>query len=58
VQTPLTGPGAARLAVGDLVWFRHAKSGEVFEHTNHVHLLEGDAFVDQVPTYRGRGLAF
>jgi D-serine deaminase-like pyridoxal phosphate-dependent protein len=58
VQTPLTGPGAARLAVGDLVWFRHAKSGEPFEHTDHVHLLEGDAFVDRVPTYRGRGLAF
>jgi len=58
VQTPLTGPGAARLAVGDLVWFRHAKSGEVFEHANDVHLLEGDAFVDRVPTYRGHGLAF
>ncbi len=58
VQTPLTGPGAARLAVGDLVWFRHAKSGEVFEHANDVHLLTGDAFVDRVETYRGHGLAF
>ncbi len=58
VQTPLTGPGAARLAVGDLVWFRHAKSGEVFEHTNEVHLLSGEAFVDRVETYRGHGLAF
>jgi D-serine deaminase-like pyridoxal phosphate-dependent protein len=58
VQTPLTGPGASRLAVGDLVWFRHAKSGELFEHTNDVHLLEGDAFVDLVRTYRGHGLAF
>jgi D-serine deaminase-like pyridoxal phosphate-dependent protein len=58
VQTPLTGPGAARLAIGDLVWFRHAKAGEVFEHTNDVHLLAGDAFVDRVETYRGHGLAF
>jgi D-serine deaminase-like pyridoxal phosphate-dependent protein len=58
VQTPLTGPGASRLAIGDLVWFRHAKAGELFEHTNDVHLLEGDAFVDRVPTYRGHGLAF
>lgn len=58
VQTPLTGPGAARLRIGDLVWFRHAKSGELFEHANDVHLLEGDVFVDQVPTYRGCGLAF
>ena len=58
VQTPLTGPGVARLRIGDLVWFRHAKSGELFEHANDVHLLEGEVFVDQVPTYRGCGLAF
>ena len=49
---------ACTAAIGDLVWFRHAKSGELFEHTNDVHLLEGDAFVDRVPTYRGHGLAF
>ncbi len=58
VQTPLTGRGAALLAVGDLVWFRHAKSGEPFEHTNTVHLLSGRRFVDAVPTYRGCGQAF
>jgi D-serine deaminase-like pyridoxal phosphate-dependent protein len=58
VQTPLTGPGAARLAVGDLVWFRHAKSGELFEHTRSAYLLQGDKLVDEVPTYRGQGLAF
>jgi D-serine deaminase-like pyridoxal phosphate-dependent protein len=58
VQTPLSGHPAAMLAIGDLVWFRHAKSGEVFEHTNTVHLLSGDAFVDEVLTYRGHGLAF
>jgi D-serine deaminase-like pyridoxal phosphate-dependent protein len=58
VQTPLTGHPAALLAIGDLVWFRHAKSGEPFEHTCTVQLLSGDRFVDQVPTYRGHGLAF
>lgn len=58
VQTPLTGHPAALLAVGDLVWFRHAKSGEPFEHTRTVQLLSGDRFVDEVPTYRGHGLAF
>jgi D-serine deaminase-like pyridoxal phosphate-dependent protein len=55
VQTPLTGHPAALLSIGDLVWFRHAKSGELFEHTDSVRLLSGDAFVDQVPTYRGCG---
>src|SRR3712207_3861641 len=56
VQTPLTGRPAALLEVGDLVWFRHAKSGEPHEHTNSVQLLSGSSFVDQVPTYRGLGL--
>ena len=46
VQTPLTGPGARMLQIGDWVWFRHAKSGELAEHTNQVHLLAGDAIVD------------
>jgi D-serine deaminase-like pyridoxal phosphate-dependent protein len=58
VQTPLTGPAAGLLSIGDLVWFRHAKSGEPMEHTGTVHLLAGDAIVDSVPTYRGLGLAF
>ena len=58
VQTPLTGHPAALLRVGDLVWFRHAKSGEPFEHTLTVHLLSGERFVESVPTYRGHGLVF
>jgi D-serine deaminase-like pyridoxal phosphate-dependent protein len=58
VQTPLTGPAAPGLEIGDLVWFRHAKSGELFEHTTSAYLLQGDRFVDEVPTYRGLGLAF
>ena len=58
VQTPLTGPAAAQLQIGDLVWFRHGKSGEVFEHATTVHLLAGDEFEASVPTYRGCGPAF
>jgi D-serine deaminase-like pyridoxal phosphate-dependent protein len=58
VQTPLTGHPAAMLSVGDLVWFRHAKAGELFEHTNSTHLLSGDRLTDEALTYRGHGLAF
>ncbi len=58
VQTPLRGAAAARLAIGDLVWFRHAKSGELAEHTGSVHLLADDRIVQQVPTYRGAGNAW
>ncbi|MFT4263180.1 MAG: amino acid deaminase/aldolase [Nocardioides sp.] len=58
VQTPLVGETASRLRVGDLVWFRHAKSGELFEHTTTAHLVAGGRIIDSVPTYRGHGLAF
>lgn len=58
VQTPLTGHPAALLGIGDLVWFRHAKSGELFEHVRDVHLVRGDEVVDVVPSYRGCDRAF
>jgi len=58
VQTPLVGPGAASLRMGDLVWFRHAKAGELAEHTNQVHLLRGDDIIDTVSSYRGLGHAW
>ncbi|RIV36991.1 amino acid deaminase/aldolase [Micromonospora radicis] len=58
VQTPLTGPPATTLRVGDRVWFRHAKSGELCERVNELHLVDGDGVVATVPTYRGEGRAF
>ncbi len=58
VQTPLTGPGARRLQVGDRVWFRHAKAGELCEHVGVVHLVSGDQVVGEAPTYRGEGQSF
>jgi len=58
VQTPLSGPAAARLDVGDRVYLRHAKAGELCEHFDTLCLVEGDQIVDEVPTYRGEGKAF
>jgi D-serine deaminase-like pyridoxal phosphate-dependent protein len=58
VQTPLLGAAAHRLRVGDRVYLRHAKAGELCEHFNSLHLVEGEAVVDEVPTYRGEGRAF
>ena len=58
VQTPLLGPAAEHLRVGDVVFFRHAKAGELCERFNTLHLVEGDRIVDAVPTYRGEGQAF
>jgi D-serine deaminase-like pyridoxal phosphate-dependent protein len=58
VQTPLLGPAAAELGVGDRVYLRHAKAGELCERFDTLFLVEGDAIVDEVPTYRGEGKAF
>jgi D-serine deaminase-like pyridoxal phosphate-dependent protein len=58
VQTPLVGDAASTLRIGDLVWFRHAKSGELFEHVPEVHLVGGEAHLGVVPTYRGTGNAW
>jgi D-serine deaminase-like pyridoxal phosphate-dependent protein len=58
VQTPVRGPAARGLRVGDRVWWRHAKAGEVCEHVNDLHVVEGDDLVASVPTYRGEGRAF
>jgi len=58
VQTPLLGPAAADLAVGDRVYMRHAKAGELCERFEVLHLVEGERIVDVVPTYRGEGKAF
>ncbi len=58
VQTPLRGPAADDLRIGDRVWFRHAKAGELAEHLDHLHLVEGDRIVETVPTYRGEDQNF
>ena len=58
VQTPLLGPGAARLAIGDRVWLRHAKAGELCERFDRLHLIDGDRIVETVATYRGEGRCF
>jgi D-serine deaminase-like pyridoxal phosphate-dependent protein len=58
VQTPLLGPAADALAIGDRVYMRHAKAGELCERFASVHVLDGDEIVDELPTYRGEGQCF
>lgn len=54
-QTPLLGAAADALAIGDRVWMRHTKAGELCERFDRLHLIAGDEVVDVVPTYRGDG---
>ena len=58
VQTPLSGTPARDLQVGDRVYMRHAKAGELCERFEVLHLVEGEEIVDVVPTYRGEGRTF
>jgi D-serine deaminase-like pyridoxal phosphate-dependent protein len=58
VQTPLSGAPARDLQVGDRVYMRHAKAGELCERFEVLHLVEGEEIVDVVPTYRGEGRTF
>lgn len=65
VQTPLIGKAARRLSVGDRVWLRHTKSGEIMEHANEivpvqVHASGGgrSSLLETMLTYRGEGKCF
>ncbi|WP_433140801.1 amino acid deaminase/aldolase [Actinomadura nitritigenes] len=58
VQTPLLGRAADELRIGDRVWFRHTKAGELCERFADLHLIDDDRFVRTVPTYRGEGKTF
>jgi len=58
VQTPLLGAAARELSVGDRVYMRHAKAGELCERFDSLHLIENGQIVEQVPTYRGDGKSF
>ena len=58
VQTPLRLGSGADLRVGDRVWFRHAKAGEVMERFEAVHLVRGSVIEQTVPTYRGESHTF
>jgi D-serine deaminase-like pyridoxal phosphate-dependent protein len=57
-QTPLLGAAADGLAIGDWVWFRHAKAGELSERFEMMYLVRGERRVGTVTTYRGEGKSF
>ncbi len=58
VQTPVHGPAADDLRIGDLVWLRHAKAGELAERFDRFLLVDGGSVIDEVPSYRGEAQNF
>jgi D-serine deaminase-like pyridoxal phosphate-dependent protein len=53
VQTPLRTTGDTPLELGDPVFFRHAKAGELAEHFEGYILIRGERVEARAPTYRG-----
>ena len=58
VQTPVFYKGSERLGMGDPVFFRHAKAGELCERFNCLYAVENGRVQGQYLTYRGDGQCF
>lgn len=58
VQTPVKLQHKDQLSIGDNVWFRHAKAGELCEHFNELHVFRNNKLIDTFATYRGQGKCF
>ena len=58
VQTPIEYDGPEKLSVGDPVFFRHSKAGELCERFKTLLLVSEGKVVDEVNTYRGDGQCF
>jgi D-serine deaminase-like pyridoxal phosphate-dependent protein len=58
VQTPVRYRGAVALDIGDPIFLRHAKAGELCERFTHLLLVQDGKVVETVTTYRGDGQNF
>jgi D-serine deaminase-like pyridoxal phosphate-dependent protein len=58
VQTPIQYKGSESLKIGDPVFMRHSKAGELCERFTHLLLVSDGAIVDEITTYRGDGQCF
>ncbi len=59
VQTPLQlAKGTPEIALGDPVFFQHAKAGELCERFDELYLVQNGKIVEVVKTYRGEGMNF
>lgn len=58
VQTPVSYKGPQELFLGDPIFLRHSKAGELCERFNELHLVSKGKIIDIVKTYRGEGHCF
>lgn len=58
VQTPLKIKNFHTINLGDTIYFRHAKAGELCERFEHLEAVRNGQHVDCFKTYRGEGKCF
>lgn len=58
VQTPIKYEGDIPLKLGDPIFMRHSKAGELCERFKHLLLVADGTIVDEVTTYRGDDQCF
>jgi D-serine deaminase-like pyridoxal phosphate-dependent protein len=58
VQTPVEYNGDEQLSIGDPIFMRHSKAGELCERFNELYFVGDGRILDKVPTYRGEGKCF
>lgn len=56
VQTPIETSRSFK--IGDPIFFRHSKAGEICERFNKIIVIEDNKICDTWPTYRGEGACF
>lgn len=58
VQTPIHYSGTENLQLGDPIFMRHSKAGELCERFTELLVLQNDKLLGALPTYRGDGQCF
>ncbi len=58
VQTPIFYTGSEKLNLGDPIFFRHSKAGELCERFNKLYLIRKGKIIKSVKTYRGEQKCF
>ncbi|MGH2494961.1 MAG: amino acid deaminase/aldolase [Ktedonobacteraceae bacterium] len=58
VQTPIRYNGPLSLNIGDPIFMRHSKAGELCERFTHLYLVSDGAIIEEVKTYRGDNQCF
>jgi D-serine deaminase-like pyridoxal phosphate-dependent protein len=58
VQTPVRYDGPEQVGLGDPVFLRHAKAGELCERFPTLACIRGEEVIEEVTTYRGDGRCY